>query len=311
MIVEMEPAEPGGAADSAGGGRPPTEGGTVASVEPAELRSGPGAGELAEAPGPVEPPDRGLIQSVDRALRVLELVAGGNGELGVSQIAARLGVHKATASRLVATLASHQVLQRNPRTDAVELGPALARFAGLSLARLDVVRVARDVLEALAAETHETVSLGVRDGRDVLYVDEVSGRGPLVSVSWMGRRTPVHSTSDGKVFLAHLPTDERAALLAGPLDALTPQTILDAGVLLRQVDEAGARGYATAIGEVEVGLNGVAAPVRDFSGRVVATVSVAGPAYRVPVERLPELGRAAVHAADEVARRMGFGPGVG
>jgi DNA-binding IclR family transcriptional regulator len=252
------------------------------------------------------PTDGGGIQSVDRAFRVLELVADSDGRLGITDLAKRISVHPATASRLVATMVAHGIVQRNARTEGIEPGPALIRYADASIARLEIVRRSREILRGLATATEETVSLGVPDGRGIRYVDEVSGSPSMVSVSWIGRRTPIHSTSDGKILLAHLQGPQRLALLEEPLEALTPQTVTDLDELMRQADRARGDGYAFAIGEVEVGLNGVAAAVRDIAGTVVATVSVAGPAYRVTRERIQGLGHATVRAAADIQAAMGF-----
>lgn len=203
-------------------------------------------------------------------------------------------------------MVSHGIVEKSAKGDGIAPGPALARFADASIARLEIVRRSREILRDLANATAETVSLGIPDGRRIRYVDEVSGSPSMVSVSWMGRRTPIHSTSDGKILLAYLSPQQRLALLEEPLEPLTPQTVTDVGDLLRQVERARIEGYAFAVGEVEVGLNGVAAAVRDPEDSVVATVSVAGPAYRVTQERIPALGLAVRRAAAAIEESMGF-----
>ena len=125
-------------------------------------------------------------------------------------------------------------------------------------------------------------------------------------MNWVGKRTPLHCTSNGKVLLAHLPERERARLLKGRLERLTTHTIVDRDVLRAQLLEADVRGYAYTVEELEVGLNAVAAPVRDSRGAVVAAVSVSGPAYRLTRALIPEVGRQARDAAAEISRRMGF-----
>jgi len=266
---------------------------------------------MVEAGVAVNPERRTLqtagLRSVDRALRLLELLADADGDLTVSEIARRLGVHKATASRLVATLGAHGLVSRNGRTDGVGLGLGLARLAGATMARIEVVRLARDILRDLAATTQETASLGVLDEGLILYVDEVASSSTLVTASWIGRRAPVHATSDGKILLAHLPDTERERLLRRPLRAATPHTIVDVATLRAEIEEARTLGFARAVGEVEVGLNGVAAAVLRPDGVPIATLSVAGPAYRVTPERLPELGAAVRRSAQAIARRVGHG----
>ena len=145
------------------------------------------------------------LQSVTRALRSLEVIADA-GELGVTELAKRLGVHKATASRLAATLADHGLVERDPVTDKYRLGFGLVHLAGAAMAGLDLVSTSRPILEDLAEKTRETVNLGVLSGDGLVCIDQVAGARSIVSVSWVGRRTPLHCTSNGKVLLAYLPT---------------------------------------------------------------------------------------------------------
>lgn len=245
------------------------------------------------------------VQSVGRAVRILELVADHPGQLGVTELGRRLGVHKATAFRLVSTLAEGGLLERDPATDKYRPGFGLVRLASTALAGLDLIRQARPVLERLAEHTQETVNLAVLEGREVMNIDQVAGSHAVVNVNWVGKRTPLHCTSNGKVLLAYLPKRERERALARPLARRTPRTIVDPEVLRTQLHQARARGYSSTVEELEVGLNAVAAPVREPSGDVVAAVSVAGPAYRLTPARIPEIAQAVVASAAEISRRMG------
>jgi DNA-binding IclR family transcriptional regulator len=246
----------------------------------------------------------GGLQSVSRALRALELIADA-GELGVTELGRRLDVHKATASRLISTLAERGLVERDPSSERYRLGFGLIRLAGAAIAGLDLVRTAHPILEDLAERTRETVTLGVLSGGDVVYVDQVAGTHSIVSVSWVGRGTPLHCTSNGKVLLAWMDEDGRDRLLAEPLARLTDSTIVDPDVLRTQLQEVRARGYAQTLEELEEGLNAVAAPVRQADGQVVASLSVSGPAFRIRPVDLPRVGRLAVEAASSISRRLG------
>jgi DNA-binding IclR family transcriptional regulator len=246
------------------------------------------------------------VQSVARALTILELLAGAPDELGVTELGRRLGVHKATASRLVSTLADHGLVERSPVTDKYRLGFGVIRLAAVATAGLDLVRQARPVLERLAEETSETVNLAVLDGDRVVNIDQIAAPHLVVNVNWVGKRTPLHCTSNGKMLLALLPNRERARLLRGRLERLTSNSIVDKDLLQAQLMEAEVRGYAYTVEELEVGLNAVAAPVRDSGGGVIAAVSVSGPAYRFTRELIPKVGGSVRKAGEEISRRMGF-----
>lgn len=247
-----------------------------------------------------------MVQSVSRAVRLLELVAEHPGELGVTELGRRLGVHKATAFRLLATLAEAGLVEQDPDTDKYRPGFGVVRLAAAAVGSLDLVRQARPILQRLAEATKETVNLAVLDGDQVVNVDQVEASHAVVHVNWVGRRTPLHCTSNGKILLAHLPEAEQERLLATPLERRTPKTIVDPGRLRSQLGQARLRGYAYTVEELEVGLNAVAAPIRDADGAVVAAVSVAGPAYRVTRSRTSHLAREVVLAAADISRRMGY-----
>jgi IclR family acetate operon transcriptional repressor len=249
--------------------------------------------------------DSGNLQSVRRAISALEEVSDA-GSIGVSELGRRLGVHKATASRLVATLSERGLLERDPLTDRFRLGFGLIRLAGAAMAGLDIVRVAHPILEELAERTEETVNLGVLAGDAVVYVDQVTGTRSIVAVSWVGRRTPLHCTSNGKVLLAFAEPAARDQLLEAPLVAMTSRTITDPDVLQRQLQDVVRRGYAQTVEELEEGLNAVAAPVRQTGGEVIAALSVSGPVFRMRQMDLPRVARSVMDAADAISRRMGF-----
>lgn len=246
----------------------------------------------------------GNLQSVRRALFALELISE-HGELGVTELGRKLGVHKATASRLIATLAERGFVERDPLTEKFRLGYGLISLAGAAVGGNDLVRAARPILDELAERTTETVNLGVLSGDSVVYVDQITGTRSIVSVSWVGRRTPLHCTSNGKVLLAFTTDAERDRLLRAPLSKLTPRTITDVRKMRAQLEEIRVRGYAQTMEELEEGLNAVAAPVRSMNGELVAALSVSGPAFRMRAVDLPRIGKLTVDAARAISRRLG------
>lgn len=240
-----------------------------------------------------------VITSVDRALRVLGAFGDGRRELGVTQIAGVLGVHMSTASRLAATLAAHGFLERPRGESAFRLGPEMVRLGLLAVGGDRLVETAREAMEDLAAETGETVVVSVPSREESVDVAQVDARYLVGGTSWVGRRLPLHATSDGKVFLAF-----GAAEAPSVLEPVTARTVTDPARLGRELAVARAQGWARAVGECEEGLNGVAAPIFASGNRCVAALSVSGPAYRLRAEALPELGRRCRAAADRVSLRV-------
>lgn len=248
--------------------------------------------------------DGAPVQSVDRAITVLEILAQ-HGEAGVTEIATELGVHKSTAFRLVGALERRGLVEQPGLRGKYQLGFGIIRLAGTMAAGLDLTQQSRRVCEDLAAELGETVNLAIPNGDMVVNIDQVRGSSAVVSQNWIGRQNPLHSTSSGKVLLAYMsPTDQRR-VLRGRLDPLTPNTITGPDTLRAECEEIVERGHATAVEELEYGLNAVAAPIRGLTGEVIAAVSASGPSYRMEEDKLDTIGETVQKAAMEISTRMG------
>ncbi len=247
----------------------------------------------------------GGVQSVDRALSILEVLAR-IGEAGVTEIAGELGVHKSTAFRLVATLEAHRLVEQAGDRGKYRLGVGVLRLAGATSARLDVVQEARPVCRQLAAQTGETVNIAVLSESSALYLDQVAGSSALQSHNWVGQHIPLHATSNGKVLLSGLDLPALDALL-GTLSTYTPLTITKKSQLRAELEVVRDQGYALAVDELEVGLAAAAAPIRNAHGDIVASMSVSGPTFRLNGDRVDEVVRMLVAAALEVSHRLGWG----
>lgn len=248
----------------------------------------------------------GGVQSVDRAVRVLEILARSGGS-GVSEVAADLQVHKSTAFRLLAALEERGLVEQNSDRGKYQLGFGILRLASAIPVRLDLVRQARPVLDELATQLGETVNLAVIREHYAVNVAEAVGPAAIAAQTWMGQLTPLHATSSGKVLLAYLDENQRSAVLdASGLPRLTDGTITSRNALAEQLEKARADGYATTVEEYEVGLNAVAVPVRDHTGGVVAAVSASGPAFRLVPDRIQELAVALKAGGSRISGRMGY-----
>jgi DNA-binding IclR family transcriptional regulator len=248
----------------------------------------------------------GGVQSVDRAISVLEILAR-RGEARVTEVAAELSVHKSTAFRLLGALEERGLVEQDQNRGKYRLGFGILRLAGAVSGRMDLTRYCRPVCQRLAREAGETVNLAVAQSHYAVNIEQVPGTFAIAAQNWLGRLTPLHATSSGKILLAHLDPAIRAELIKeAELEAYTPATITDVVALERQLDAARERGYATTVEELEQGLNAIAAPVCSHQGDVVAAVSVSGPAYRLSPARMEEIAPAVVAAADELSHRLGY-----
>ena len=257
------------------------------------------AGAPAAAPVPAS-----AVQSVDRAVTALEFLAR-HGEAGVSAVAAAIGVHKSTASRLLGALQARGLVEVAGDRGRYRLGYGILRLAGAMGGRLDVTTQGREICDELADSSGETVNLAVLQGDAVVNVHQAHGGGAISVNNWVGRPTPAHATSSGKVLLAHLGRAAQDRITEAGLPRFTAATVVDPRVLRRQLGQVLLDHYAVTAGEYETGLNAVAAPVFGAAGEVVAAISLSGPAYRLPAADLPETAKAVVAAAARISERMG------
>ncbi|WP_394435644.1 IclR family transcriptional regulator [Streptomyces sp. SGAir0957] len=246
------------------------------------------------------------VQSVDRAVSVLESLAR-RGEAGVTEIADELGVHKSTAFRLLGVLENRGLVGQAKERGKYYLGAGVLRLAGAAAVRMDISQEGGPVCRDLADELGETVNIAVLDEDMAVNIMQARGAASVTAQNWLGRRTPLHATSSGKVLLAHQPPVVREGLLARTLPRFTEHTLTGTDALRVELGEVAERGYAVAVEELEVGLAAVAAPVRSHDGTVIGAISVSGPVYRLTEESLPTSAKRTVAAAAELSRRMGHG----
>ena len=218
------------------------------------------------------------VGSVARALMLLDELLESEQGAGVNELARRIGVSASTASRLLATLESAGMVQREG-TGPYRLGMHLVTLADRVLARLDLQALARPVLVELMERTGETATLSLPGEHEAITVDSVPSRASVVSMARLGRPSVAHATAVGKVMLAFgggpLPPERS-------LVALTDRTITRRDALATEIAAVRERGYGTVFGEREVDVNAIAAPVLDRTAVLAAILGLQGPANRLP-----------------------------
>jgi DNA-binding IclR family transcriptional regulator len=245
--------------------------------------------------------------SLRRGLAALEVLAQSDGAeepgLGVVDVARRLGVDKSQASRTLRALADHGLAERDAATRAYRLGPRVFAYAALVSERR-LLRAAPAVLVELVATLGERAHLSVLDGTSVLTLLSQSPPHAVQAAGWAGRTVPAHCSAAGRALLAdHDAAALRTLFGSGPLERRGPGTVTTVDELVARVQDAAARGYAAADGELEPGLAAVAAPVRRFDGRIVAAVNVSGPSFRFAAQ-LAEAGEEVVRAARRLSSEL-------
>jgi len=247
----------------------------------------------------------GGVQSVDRAVSVLEILAQ-HGEAGVTEVADELDVHRSTAFRLLGVLESRGLVAQEADRGKYYLGAGVLRLAGAAAGRLDISQEGAPVCRDLASEVGETANIAVLDDDAAVNIMQARGSSSVTAQNWLGRRTPLHATSSGKALLAYQPKSVRESVLSRRLQRITERTVTAVGELRAELEEVKANGFAVAMDELEIGLHAVAAPVHAHDGDVIGAISVTGPSYRLDDESLQEVTKATVAAAQELSRRMGY-----
>jgi DNA-binding IclR family transcriptional regulator len=251
-----------------------------------------------------------MIQSVERAARILAVLGSGTPRLGVTEISDRLGLAKPTVHGLLRTLEKHNLVAQDPDTGKYSLGPGVV---SLGNAFLDGSAVrARSLLwaESLAQRAGEAVWVAILSGSRVIVLHHVFRPDNTVQILEVGAAIPWHACALGHAIVAQLPESERTRALAGDLTPLTGQTKTTRAALGRVLAQVRKQGYAVEDQEATVGDAGIAAPILGRDGMVAGAIGVVGAADRllVPAAR-PELARAVQEAARAISRDLGAGRG--
>lgn len=248
------------------------------------------------------------LSSVANSIRLTKAFSEGEYEMGISALAARLGLAKSTVHRLATTLVEYDILEQNRETGKYRLGLALFELGTLVRRKMDVMSEAQAQIHALADLSGETVQLAILDHLSVLYIRIRESRQAVRMSTGLGSRAPAHCTSVGKALLAYQAPEVIQQVIDNGLQRYTPNTITEGPRLLEELASVRQKGYAIDNEEIESGLRCVAAPIRNHSGRVVAAISVAAPVQRMTKRNLQTTVPSVVAAADAISRRLGYMP---
>lgn len=248
------------------------------------------------------------VAAVQHAIAILQAMDAREPELGVNEIARRIGVHKSTASRILATLEAAHFVQRSPDTGRFRIGMGLIALVSPIVSSLDVVQIARPYIDRLAQEQGETTSLGFLLDRSVIMVEQVPGSRAVAFLARAGARVPAHCTAAGKMFLAHLDPEERRAFFSEPLQKFTEHTKTSEAELEEELRMARETGYAINDEEFQPESCGIAAMIWDSSRSPVATLTMAIPKHRFDEAYRQELAAMIVDYAMELSRGLGHAP---
>jgi DNA-binding IclR family transcriptional regulator len=248
----------------------------------------------------------GDSRTLHRALDVLEFLAGAGRPVALGEIAVAVPSPKATLHRVLTTLHTRGYVAQEPASGRYSMGVRCFELGSLWAQNLDLRAVAAPHLRWLNEEVGETIHLALYEHGDVIYVDKLDSPRPIIPQSHVGRRCPATSVSTGRALLAFQPLAEIERVLDGPQPAYTPHTVTDRDELLAMLDEVRRQGYAINVSSFREGVCGLAAPIRDHTGAVVASVGCCLPESRFGDDRIPDLREATAQAAAAISRELGW-----
>lgn len=251
------------------------------------------------------------VQSLDRALDILEALAASGGEVGLSELSERVGLHISTVHRLLAVLVSRGYARQNGPSGRYSLGPHLLKLAssGVGTGQFDLRLEAHPMLLALTDLSGETSNLVILLDQQIVYVDQVASHHTVRMFTQVGTRAPIYCSGAGKALLAFRPSAEIETYLASEIwEAHTASTITSPAAMRDELEHVRERGYAFDQGELDSDVHCVAAPVFDHTGSALAAISVSGPATRFTYERMRRLAPDLCSATADLSSRLGYRP---
>lgn len=249
------------------------------------------------------------VQSVARALTILEALSSNRGDVGIAELSEKVGLHVSTVHRLLSTLKTKGYVRQSPENGRYTLGPKAFHLGHAYLEQHELRKVVRPFLERLSQASGETANLVILDQGEAFYLDKVESERNLRIFSRIGHRAPLHCTAVGKVLLAHMPSEKvREFIYDKPLEALTRNTITSPPLLEQELRKVKEKGYAFDQEECEDGACCIGVPLRDFTGEAVAAMSISGPSVRLTPEKLEELVPLMKEVAEVISSRLGYPP---
>jgi IclR family transcriptional regulator, acetate operon repressor len=253
-------------------------------------------------------PKQTTIQSLDRALHILRVLADGEG-MSLTELAEAAGQSPATVYRVLQTLESHGIAELQPAQQLWFVGREAFRIGSAFLGRSSLVEQARAVMRELMVETGETANLAIADGGQVVFLSQVETHEPIRAFFRPGTRGTIHASGIGKALLAYYPVERLDRIIREQgLPAYTPHTITDRAQLLDEMALTRTRGWAIDDEERTEGMRCIAAPIFNEFREAVAGVSISGPTVRVAREKAADYGTRVRAAADRITRAIGGQP---
>jgi len=248
-----------------------------------------------------------VVQSVDRALSILELISNHPEGLKIVEISEMINLHKSTVHRLLGTLIHKDFVEQDELTNRYKISIKLYELGAKRVEHMDILRVSKPYTKRLMKEFNEVVHLVIRDGNDIVYVDKVEADNTIRMASQIGRRSPLYCTSVGKAILAFMDEKEVEEIWENSnIKKLTENTITDFDIFKKELYKIREQGYAEDDEENEIGVRCTGAPIFNYNGEVEGAISISGPTIRFTNDKVAKATGAVKRYADLISRELGY-----
>ncbi|MEL7648997.1 MAG: IclR family transcriptional regulator [Sedimentibacter sp.] len=248
----------------------------------------------------------GKVQSVDKALLILKLLADRRREMKLTEIAEEMDINKSTLHGIISTLKYHGFVDQDGKTQKYRLGLYLIELGEISSSSLDIIKITSPIIEQVSSKLQETVHIASLDNFEVVYVNKKESNQSMRIYTSIGSRNPAYCTGVGKAMLAYLEKDYMEEMIPQKLEKLTPNTLTDRQEFIDALDRIREEGIAFDREEFSVGLTCIAAPIFDSTGKAKYAISVSGPTVRMSEDKIQKSIASIKSAAKEISIKIGY-----
>jgi len=247
------------------------------------------------------------VQSVERTLAILEVLSEHSEGLGVTGISEKVGLHKSTVYRLLATLIAKDYVTQDAETNKYKITFKLYELGNKRIEKLDILRASKPYTKKLMESVNEVVHLVVREGNKIVYIDKVEANNTIRMTSSIGKRSPMYCTSVGKAMLAFLPAQEVEEVWNNNrVEKRTINTVTDFQEFKKELENCREKGYAVDNEENEIGVKCIGAPIFNRFGQIEGAISISAPAIRVTEEKVAVMAQEVMMYAMQISKELGY-----
>ncbi|WP_026478416.1 IclR family transcriptional regulator [Alkaliphilus transvaalensis] len=248
-----------------------------------------------------------IVQSVDRTLTILEVLSDYEEGLGITELSAKIKLHKSTVHRLLSTLIHKGYVYQDPNSNKYHITIKLFELGNKRIETMDIFSVAKPYLKELRNETNEVIHLVIRDGNEIVYIDKMESDNTIRMVSRIGRRSSMYCTAVGKAIMSYLPQEEIKKIWeSSDIKKYTEYTITSFEDMETELRKVRQQGYAIDEQENELGVRCIGSAVLNHTGEIAGAISISGPTIRVTKDKVEPFSKLLIQYCGLISKELGY-----